>query len=405
MAKSVDYEQFKGKPFQVISKLGVRYTGIFESISQQDQTICLAEVYNHGTEDRPTARKIPARPTSLGWVLFHTESIESLAIINDHVPPGAPHEDPIIAAVGTKAPPAAFSAPAPQPQTQSLPQPPLPPISQPQYQPLPRPQHQPSPPPPQLPVHQVSSRSSSQSGRSSPRIRHELPARPDFAQSASTALDRIQRSISDLHVTRQTSPKKHAPPAVPDAEFDFSAGTQVLEKERELLKRNQAGTASPSQVLEEVGIPERSPHPAAIVSNGDAFPVENDNGSRGKSSSAYNKKSFFDGLSVDSARTNRMEERSRNLDTFGEPGVPSGPMGNGMRGRGMARGGYQGQSRGGYQGGNRGGYQPQYMGGPSGQGAPPFSGQGMGGFQGQGMRGNGFRGRGGRGRMGPPVSQ
>lgn len=31
------------KPFQVISKLGVRYTGIFDHISQKDQTICLAQ--------------------------------------------------------------------------------------------------------------------------------------------------------------------------------------------------------------------------------------------------------------------------------------------------------------------------------------------------------------------------
>lgn len=31
------------KPFQVISKLGVRYTGIFDHISQEDQTICLAQ--------------------------------------------------------------------------------------------------------------------------------------------------------------------------------------------------------------------------------------------------------------------------------------------------------------------------------------------------------------------------
>ena len=31
------------KPFQVVSKLGVRYTGIFDHISQEDQTICLAQ--------------------------------------------------------------------------------------------------------------------------------------------------------------------------------------------------------------------------------------------------------------------------------------------------------------------------------------------------------------------------
>lgn len=93
----MDYSQFKGyvstlfhltdrKPFQVISKLGVRYTGIFDSISQEDQTVCLSEVYNHGTEDRPTARKLPGSNTTLGWVRFHTESINALDIVDDHRP-------------------------------------------------------------------------------------------------------------------------------------------------------------------------------------------------------------------------------------------------------------------------------------------------------------------------------
>ena len=68
----------------MISKLGVRYTGIFDHISQEDQTICLAQgescafmfdsaltaVYNHGTEDRPTARKLAGSSTTLGWVRF-----------------------------------------------------------------------------------------------------------------------------------------------------------------------------------------------------------------------------------------------------------------------------------------------------------------------------------------------
>ena len=84
------------KPFQVVSKLGVRYTGIFDHISQEDQTICLSQgqcgflifrfcstlsrwlsktyglsiVYNHGTEDRSTQRKIPGSTTTLGWVRF-----------------------------------------------------------------------------------------------------------------------------------------------------------------------------------------------------------------------------------------------------------------------------------------------------------------------------------------------
>ena len=52
----VDYQQFVGyvssnglvgtklnsrQPFQVISHLGIRYTGIFDHIDQQAQTVCL----------------------------------------------------------------------------------------------------------------------------------------------------------------------------------------------------------------------------------------------------------------------------------------------------------------------------------------------------------------------------
>jgi protein LSM14 len=77
------------KPFQVISRLNVRYTGIFQGepshcysnataplltvspdIDQETQTLCLSEVYNHGTEDRPSERVLPGSSDSLGWVRF-----------------------------------------------------------------------------------------------------------------------------------------------------------------------------------------------------------------------------------------------------------------------------------------------------------------------------------------------
>lgn len=59
-------------------------------------------VYNHGTEDRPTVRKLPGSTKSLGWVRFRTESIESLSLVENYVHPGAepePQEDPILASV------------------------------------------------------------------------------------------------------------------------------------------------------------------------------------------------------------------------------------------------------------------------------------------------------------------
>lgn len=59
-------------------------------------------VYNHGTEDRPTARKLPGSTKSLGWVRFRTESIESLSLVENYTQPGIepePQEDPILASV------------------------------------------------------------------------------------------------------------------------------------------------------------------------------------------------------------------------------------------------------------------------------------------------------------------
>ncbi|WVR03255.1 hypothetical protein IAU60_000246 [Kwoniella sp. DSM 27419] len=313
---AVDYSQFKGKPFQVVSKLGVRYTGIFDHINQDDQTICLAQVYNHGTEDRPTARKLPGSDKSLGWVRFHTESIESLALVENYVPPGeeAP-VDPILASVSQSAPASSTSPPSAQPAA-----------------------------------------SSSQPPR---RPSHDLPPRPTGgATSAATALDRVQRSLSDLHVAGEERPRhrqqRHQPPAVPDANFDFSAGTEQFEKEREALKhksQDEGEAGENSQVSSaDVGEPDAPPHPSAVLASP---PVEEK-----PPKQQYNKSSFFDNLSNASARVSRADERHRNFDTFGEAGGPGQGQGQGgFGGRGRGRGGYGGQQRGrGYNQGGGGGY-------------------------------------------------
>lgn len=83
----------------------MRYTGIFDSISQEDQTVCLSEVYNHGTEDRPTQRKLAGSATTLGWVRFHTESISSLDIVENHLPKEEEQVDPALASVVRPLPP------------------------------------------------------------------------------------------------------------------------------------------------------------------------------------------------------------------------------------------------------------------------------------------------------------
>ncbi|WWC67132.1 uncharacterized protein I206_101039 [Kwoniella pini CBS 10737] len=337
---AVDYSQFKGKPFQVVSKLGVRYTGIFDHINQDDQTICLAQVYNHGTEDRPTARKLPGSNKSLGWVRFHTESIESLALVENYIPPGeeAP-VDPILASVSQNAPPAVQAPPQ-------------------------------SPPPP------VAS-SSSQPRKQS----YDLPPRPTGAAiSAATALDRVQRSLSDLHVEEPRQHRRGGPPRqpieVPDEDFDFAANNEKFKTEREAHAKNGHGEESEQNGQNEIGEPNSQPHPDALKAVSPQ--VEEENQAQKKPQAAkYNKSSFFDNLSTGTAKVSRADERHRNFDTFGEAGGPSYQnQQGGFRGRGRGgihsqggRGGYNGQSEGGLRNGTgRGGFNQNQRGGRGGFG-------------------------------------
>ncbi|RSH89588.1 hypothetical protein EHS25_002139 [Saitozyma podzolica] len=310
----MDYTQFKGRPFAVISKLGVRYTGIFDHISQEDQTICLSQVYNHGTEDRPTAKKLPGSATTLGWVRFHTESIESIALVENYVPPGGEQPvDPILASVSTTAPSqAAVPATAPTAVPAAV-----------------------APAPSQAPLSAAASSSRSP-------LRHNLPSRPTgSANSAATALDRVQQSLSELSVNgagggggarprRQPYAPRAPGPAhpieVPDTEFDFSKGTEALEAERTARKaaggetgkgkgKSENGDNGDIDTPTDEGEPELPPHPIAIQpapnGNGNGHgpdaatsPGAGPAGRKGSASGspAYVKSSFFDTLSGESSR-------------------------------------------------------------------------------------------------------
>ncbi|KAI9634326.1 uncharacterized protein MKK02DRAFT_39003 [Dioszegia hungarica] len=313
----MDYAQFKGKPFQVVSKLGVRYTGIFDHISQEDQTICLSQVFNHGTEDRPTARKLPGSTSTLGWVRFHTESIESLALVENYIAPGATEEpaDPILASVSNTAPGAAASAPAPASKAQ-----------------------QPTP--------------------SAAPASYTLPPKPPVSSPPpQSSLDRVQQSIADLSVSGQNNrgaQPNYRPPRrisraqaieVPDAEFDFSKGTQALEAEREARKVGDAGPSRQPGAADEDEEDADSgdsddesddsdastPHPIA-VQRGNGNGNANGNGIPGSASGAgekrpppgkpaYNKNSFFDDLSRSEGgitiHSGKRAERSSSLGTEG----------------------------------------------------------------------------------------
>jgi len=178
-----------------------------------------------------------------------------------------------------------------------------------------------------------------------------LPPKPvGPAASATAALDRVQKSLNDLSMDPRRR-NKPQPPAVPDAEFDFTKANERFQKERQAFKEavEHQGSETAKEDEEdavEVGEPENTPHPSAIAKP--AAPA-----AAPKKAPVYNKSSFFDNISTDTSRVSRADERHRNYDTFGEAGGVGGGQGGGMRG-GYGRGG--GYGGGGYnqRGGGRG---------------------------------------------------
>jgi len=193
---------------------------------------------------------------------------------------------------------------------------------------------------------------------------------------------------------RSRGPPKARAPEVPDAEFDFSKGTSAFEA----IKAGKQVT-SPSTESEELG-DESNPTLAPVNANGNGIGNGNGNGNGNaetKKSSAYSgKKSFFDGLSGESSKVSRQEERYRNLDTFGEEGGDG--VGHVFNPNQRGRGGFGGGNSRGY--GQRGGYGsgPGQKGGENHRGGYNGTGGGFeasrGGYGRSGGRGFG-RGRGG----------
>lgn len=384
----MDYTQYAGQTFTIISHSGVRYTGIFDKIDQEAATICLQDVYNHGTEDRDVPVKFPASSANMGWINFHTSSIASLKVVNDYKPPPPPEPapvDPAIASMGKQ---------APRRQSQST----------------------------------SASSQQGQPSSSRPPVSQSTSRRSDERnQSVDTALDRVQASLSSLNVDgqdqagpsnqghrpqrqprgpndgsswgqqRQRAPRQ--PPAAPTEAFDFSKGTQAFEQERKAMKaREQQRKASVATTngSEAQSDDDDDGDEDEILISGDVHPlalkqVHDPKGAAegaGHQPVGYKKSSFFDDLSGPTGRVSMQQERGRNLDTFGEAGGPRGGYGGG-RGRGGhgGRGGGRGGGGHGYGGGHGGhdGYQQGYGGGGGGG-----SGRGYG-------RGRGGYSRGGRG--------
>lgn len=160
--------------------------------------------------------------------------------------------------------------------------------------------------------------------------------------------------------------RKAQPPAVPDAEFDFSKGNERFQKERQARKEQEDNKdqSSPEAEAADLGEPENKPHPSAIVNSPPAT-IEESRPAR-KTGGSYSKSSFFDNISSESSRVSRAEERHRNLDTFGEAGGADAMGFSGSRfGQQGGRGGMHGRGGRGGRGGRRGGYHTQaFVGSP-----------------------------------------
>jgi hypothetical protein len=48
----------------------LRVLGYRALCEEDEDAVLIRPVYNHGTEDRPTAKKLPGSATTLGWVRF-----------------------------------------------------------------------------------------------------------------------------------------------------------------------------------------------------------------------------------------------------------------------------------------------------------------------------------------------
>lgn len=163
--------------------------------------------------------------------------------------------------------------------------------------------------------------------------------------------------MSELNVDQGRPRRKAQPPAVPDAEFDFSKGNERFQKERQ-ARKDQEDNKEPTPESDSVdlGEPEKQPHPSAVVKLPPTAIEQPKAPGPGRKTGNYTKSSFFDNISSDSSRVSRAEERHRNFDTFGEAGGQDAMgLGGGPRfGQQGGRGGMPGRGRG--RGGRRGGF-------------------------------------------------
>lgn len=163
-------------------------------------------------------------------------------------------------------------------------------------------------------------------------------------------MDRVQKSLSELSTDPGRRRKPQAP-AVPDAEFDFTKGTERFQKERQAHKAAE----DDEDEGQDLGEPENKPHPSVVAKS----PTDEVADHAPRKAASYNKSSFFDNISSDNSRVSRAEERHRNYDTFGEAGGADAGFRGGFGGGGRGYGG-RGAGRGGGRG-RRGGAQQSFV--------------------------------------------
>ncbi|EGW30829.1 uncharacterized protein SPAPADRAFT_62696 [Spathaspora passalidarum NRRL Y-27907] len=301
--------QYIGKTISLISNKGLRYVGLLDNINAEEATVALNSVRLLGTEGRMAANGTPNLEVPPGndiyeYVVFRGSDVKDLSVLDtpiDQVKPVpysassgtsgyyAPQQMPQTAApASAPAPSGVEAAPATTTATEEVAESPAAVPASVPHQPVETgaPQHQ-SPEP-----------TKTIAERATPTTTEESPADPEPRSSPQPT------SAKPKPVHRKPH---HKGPDIPTEEFDFESANAKFSKELEQERE-----------LEHTG---------------------------------YNKKSsFFDNISSSTEERSSMrwaEEKTLNLDTFGEASLQRG------RGRGRGRG-WRGGFRGGRGRGGRG---------------------------------------------------
>ncbi|RLV93238.1 Protein SCD6 [Spathaspora sp. JA1] len=308
--------QYIGKTISLISNKGLRYVGLLDNINSEDATVGLNSVRLLGTEGRMAANGTPNLEVPPGndiyeYVVFRGSDVKDLSVLDIPVDQVKPVNYVATTPTDASATSGYYSAP-PMPQTSG----PAAGASGVAKVPATTTSSATSGSPPAAAGAAASPHQPVETGAPhQPEPTKTIPEKPTSTTDAHSPADAQPRSTPEepKHFPPRHRKQSHGPD-IPSEEFDFESANAKFSKELEQERE-----------LEHTG---------------------------------YNKKSsFFDNISSSTEERSSLrwaDEKSMNIDTFGEASLQRG--GRGGRGRGRGGRGRGGSWRGGYRGrgGNRG---------------------------------------------------